>query len=301
MLTTWLCCLLLAAEPIDTKFVQVAPQPKVAELVQRSPGQDRAVVLIHGLQVHPFNSRSVRKADFQLWQAPGSRLVAVLSAQADVYAVAYSQNADLEAIAAEPALVVHLGRLKELGYREIVLLGHSAGGLLARQLVEDQPQLGVTKVIQVCTPNAGSSWGNLSLGVRKVQEPFLESLTKDGRRQCLARRQEKSIPANVEFVCLMGQLIEDLQADVTVPVGDGRELRFACEGLNCGDGILSLQSQWPEDLQRQGIPVYPLRAAHFTAMFTSAAAMRIAELLTQSHPRWAPEEVDAVRQKLFLK
>src|SRR5687767_7087602 len=130
MLAAPLLCVLLAAEPIETRFVQVSPPPQVADSIERSEDQERAVVLIHGLRVHPFSSKGVRRAELQLWQTPGSRLVEVIAADADVYALAYSQNADLASIAAEPAIARHVGRLKELGYAEIVLVGHSAGGLI---------------------------------------------------------------------------------------------------------------------------------------------------------------------------
>ena len=51
------------------------------------------------------------------------------------------------------------------------LVGYSAGALIARYFVEDSPDYGVTKVIQVCAPNGGSGWGKLTAGVRQSQEP----------------------------------------------------------------------------------------------------------------------------------
>jgi pimeloyl-ACP methyl ester carboxylesterase len=293
---TFLCGLLLAAEPIETRFAQQAPAG--LECPERSEGQQRAVVLIHGLRVQPFSSRKVRQADFQLWQEPGSRLVEALGPHADVYAFAYSQNVPLEAIAAEPALGEHVRELKEAGYEEIVLIGHSAGGLIARHLVEDRPDAGVTKVIQVCTPNGGSALGKFSLGVCACQEPFLDSLTKEGRREALAGRPDKQIPPHVEFVCLVGQLQMDLEADLGPLLGEGRDVRLACAGTLCGDGILSVASQWPEDLRRQRIPAQPLRAAHFTAMFMPATARQLAELLLEPQPRFSAEEVAAAERSM---
>jgi pimeloyl-ACP methyl ester carboxylesterase len=288
-------CLLLTAEPVDTCFVQVAPLAEVAAVVNRSDDQERAVVLLHGLRVHPFSSRKVRQADFQAWQEPGSRLVDTLAAEADVYAFAYSQNADLETIAAEPALAEHVQALHAAGYRQVVLVGHSAGGLIARQFVEDHPNAGVTKVIQVCSPNGGSSWGKLTLGVRECQEPFLESLTKDARRAALERREDKCIPEHVEFACLVGRMSVDLEADLGALLGGGRDLRLSYSSA-CGDCILSLDSQWPADLQQQGIPAYPLPVAHFTAMFTRVAARRLVELVVEPQPRWTADEVAAAQR-----
>ena len=272
------CCLLLAAEPIETRFVQVAPAQEVAAVLgeglltppKRTPDQQRAVVLLHGLRVQPFSSRKVRQADFQLWQAPQSRLVTALAAHADVYAFSYSQNECLEVIGAHPALREHVQALKAAGYQEIVLVGHSAGGLIARQLVEDHPDSGVTKVIQVCSPNGGSTLGKLKLGVCACQESFLDSLTKEGRRTSLAQRQDRRIPEQVEFVCIVGQMNVDWEADFGSLCGDGTDLRLTYAGVVCGDGVLSVESQWPADLQQQGIPAQPLQTAHFTAMFTGS-------------------------------
>jgi pimeloyl-ACP methyl ester carboxylesterase len=289
---------LLSAEPIETQFVQVSPLPQFAASVQRSADQQRAVVLLHGLRVQPFMSRKVRQADFQLWQTPQSRLVTALAEHADVYAFAYSQNDALEAIVAHPALNEHVQALKSAGYRQIVLIGHSAGGLLARQFVEDYPDSGVTKVIQVCSPNGGSSLGKLTAGVCACQEPFLESLTKDRRCSGLAQRKDKRIPAHVEFACVVGRMNVEWEAEPGPLANDGKERRLTYAGVVCGDGILSVATQWPDDLQEQGIPVHPLRAAHFTAMFTGSVARRLAELVVEPQPRWTSDEVAAARRAL---
>jgi pimeloyl-ACP methyl ester carboxylesterase len=292
LILEFLCCLTLSAAPIDTRFEQVAPLP-VDSAVERSSGQGRAVVLLHGLQVRPFSSRNVRQADFQGWQEPGSRLVEALAPHADVYAFAYSQNARHDAIAAESDLGRHVSELKQAGYAEIVLVGHSAGGLIARLFVEDQPDCGVTKVIQVCSPNGGSMFGKLKLAVRKSQECFLDSLTEESRTRLLDRRQGVRIPDEVEFACVVGQLDLDYAAEISL--GTNR-FQVSLAGTICGDGILSPASQWTEDLQQQGIPVYPLRAAHCTIMYTGCAARRLAELVAQPQPRWTPEEVDEARR-----
>ena len=107
-------------------------------------------------------------------------------------------------VAALPGFADNLRKLKQLGYTDLVLVGHSAGGLVARHFVEDYPDAGVTKVVQVCTPNGGSFWANFRVGVRKSQRAFLGSLTRDGREQCLRERGDKRIPPSVDFVCLVG-------------------------------------------------------------------------------------------------
>ena len=90
----------------------------------------------------------------------------------------------------------------------------------------------------------------------------------------------------------------DWEADIGSLCGDGTELRLSYAGVVCGDGVLSVESQWPADLQQQGIPAQPLPAAHFTAMFTSSAARRLVELIVEPQPRWTEEEVAAARHAM---
>ena len=151
------------------------------------------------MRLHPFSTTNVNKAEMSSWQKPKSSLVTTLSKEADVFSLAYSQNASLDTIANLPEVVGHVRQLKKLGYRDIVLVGHSIGGVLARHLVEDHPELGVTKVIQVASPNAGSSWAKATWGVRKNQEAFLESITHEGREKTLTARKQKKIPEGRRF------------------------------------------------------------------------------------------------------
>src|SRR5437762_13995349 len=91
---TALCAfLLLAPESIDMRFVQVVPAGRDAAAFSRSPGQDRAVVLIHGLVPHPINNSNVAMPDLSGWEKAGSTLVTTLSPLADIFALGYGQNA----------------------------------------------------------------------------------------------------------------------------------------------------------------------------------------------------------------
>src|SRR5439155_26364262 len=135
---------------------------------QRTARKRLAVFLIQGLHVHPFSKANVNRATLRDWQAPGCPLVKRLGADADVYAFAYGQSVTVDDVADHPALWGGLLRLKKMGYRELVLVGHSAGGLVARRLVEEYPDAGATKVVQVCAPNGGSGWAMLQ-AVRKNQ------------------------------------------------------------------------------------------------------------------------------------
>lgn len=270
--------LLIAPDSIDMRFVQVAPPCREPTAIARSPGQDRAVVLIHGLLPHPINDSNVAMPDLTGWERPGSTLVTTLAPLGDVFALGYGQNAAIDDIAKSSALSWNVNRLRMLGYREIVLIGHSAGGLIARYYVEDTPGGGgVTKVIQVSSPNGGSSWGKRTVAVRQSQEVFLKSLSKEARQVALRERAGKSIPAEVQFVCVLCAM-----------------------GLG-GDGIVRSDLQWTPDLQRQGVPPVCLLSTHVTAMRSKAVAQRLAELVAEPQPRWSPLQIANAREAILGK
>jgi pimeloyl-ACP methyl ester carboxylesterase len=256
--------------------VQVNPQPAEGAPWKRSQGQVRAVVLIEGLHLHTFSDSRVHKPVFRDWQQPGSTMVKTLAKDSDVFAFAYGQDVAVDEIAGTPALGDGIWQLRLLGYTEIVLVGHSAGGLVARQFVEDFPRAGVTKVVQVCAPNGGSTWSKAKVAVRPSQGPFMDSLTKEKRQLCLKERAGKEIPAWVQFVCIVGN-----------------------SGGGWGDGIVTCRRQWTEDLQIQGIPVLPLATTHFLAMRTHESAEKIAAVIRENDPRWDAAQVNKAKHKLF--
>jgi pimeloyl-ACP methyl ester carboxylesterase len=276
-----LCLLLLiAAEPgpvlptdfsAETLFVKVGPDAKVPG---RSKDQDRAVVLIHGLGIHLFNTERITQPKLRHWQQHDSALVKELSKNADVYAIAYGQNVAVDRFCSVTLVPKHILRLKSEGYKEIILVGHSAGGLIARHLIEDHPDLGVTRVIQVCAPNAGSGLAALKTA-RAAQIPFLLSLTKNVRSRVLEERKEKRIPKDIEFACVVGSM------------GFG------------GDGIVSTSSQWSQDLQDQGVPGYSVRMLHKEATTKSASIEMIAKLVNEPQPRCKPEKIAEMRKRIL--
>jgi pimeloyl-ACP methyl ester carboxylesterase len=269
-----LLLILLAGGPaaVESKFSQV--YPPLAEGMKRSPGQDRAVLLIHGIGIHPINKAKAREPYFHDWQLPASLLVKALGRQADVFSFAYSQTARVEDIPELATLAQAVGKLRFLGYQQIILVGHSTGGVIARLFVEDYPRSGVTRVIQVCAPNDGTSWAKANFLVSRDQEEFLHSLTKKERLMRAEQREDKKIPDNVEFVCVVG-----------------------AAGPH-GDGIVSRSSQWPADLQKQGIPAIRLATTHLTVFRSPAMVDRIAEVVQEDHPRWPREKVQAMRKSI---
>jgi hypothetical protein len=259
------------APKVEAVFQKVAPAEPATG---RSPDQARAVVLIHGLGLHPIKAERAAQAALRTWQKPDSILVKELSRSADVYAFAYAQSAPVEKIHEATDLASRLRALRKAGYRELVLIGHSAGGLIARHVVEDFADAGATKVIQVCAPNAGSVLAGLKTA-RGVQRIFLTSLSATSRKACLANRTKCRIPAEVQFTCVIG----------------GTRLG--------GDGIVSRGSQWSEDLQNQGIPACLLRATHGESVKTARAAELLDKLVREPQPRWKPEQVLLARKKLL--
>ena len=230
-------------------------------------------MLVHGLGLSIVPEK-VAKPHLRPWQTSDSLLVKELVGVSDVYAVSYSQTASCDRISDAPLLLQDLRKLKTAGYSEVVLVGHHAGGLIARHFVEDHPDLGVTKVIQVCAPNTGSGWAVLK-AARSVQVPFLSSLTHASRERILKERIDKRIPAGVEFACVVG----------AYRVG--------------GDGVVSCRSQWSPDLQAQGVPAYALRTTHLEAMRSSRSAELISRLVKEKQKRWDAATVAAVRKKLL--
>jgi pimeloyl-ACP methyl ester carboxylesterase len=271
---TGLCFFAFSAQPVQTKFVQVAPLVKLPGEPVRSPGQERAVVLIHGLWIHPFSKENVERATLRSWQRPDSLLVKRLAADSDVFAFAYGQNDALDEIGDLPDLDASVRRLHRMGYKSVVLVGHSAGGLLARHCAEDHPDAGISKVIQVCAPNTGSWWAHVH-AVRRNQIGFLESLTKEVRSRAADGRADRQIPKETEFACLVGN------------------------GAFGGDCIVSCRSQWPEDLQKQGIPAFPLPTTHWSATRGKKGIEKIAELVREPLPRWSAERVATVRKQIW--
>lgn len=256
---------------VPTQFMQVAPP---SQIPRRSPDKQRAVILIHGLGLHVFNVEKAITPQMRIWQQPDSPLVTRLAKDSDVFSFAYGQTAAVEEIATLLPLAKQVQALKAIGYTQIVLIGHSAGALIARHLVEDHKDLGVTRVIQVCPPNDGSRWASLRTA-RGPQVPFLLSMTRGNRQKVLEQRAEKRIPDTIEFACVIG----------------------SCHLL--GDGIVFSRSQWPASLQEQGIPAYLLRTTHLDAMTNARAPELLGKLAVEPMPRWTQEEVEKARKQLL--
>ena len=96
---------------------------------------------------------------------------------------------------------------------------------------------------------------------------FMTSLTRNFRLEALKKRETKKIPDSVEFVCIVGSC------------------RIS------GDGIVVAKSQWPLDLQAQGIPAHPLRLTHWDAMKNAKTIELLQKLVKEPQPRWEAKKV----------
>src|SRR4051794_8827545 len=90
----------LAALPVESLLVQVGPVPRSPAPARR----DRAVVLLHGLAMHPFSKEKVARAGLRSWQQPDSLLVRRLAVESDVFALAYAQTVPVDQVAEAAAL-----------------------------------------------------------------------------------------------------------------------------------------------------------------------------------------------------
>ena len=263
-----LMALLLVQDP-------ALPELKTRFWELKDGGKARAIVLVHGLRAQVFDEAKPNEAVSPEWQSSDSTVCRSLSQHGTVFGFAYSQNRKVQEIPA--SLLPHVRKLQADGYGEIVLIGFSAGALIARQFVEDHPEAGVRKVIQICPPNGGSELGKLDRAVRESQEVFVRSLRKEEREKILRERAEKGVrvPDGVEFVVVLGSV------------------------AGSGDCVVSREAQWTPDLRDQGIPVARIEQPHCFAMNTESCARMLCRLLTTPQPRWPKEGVEAARKEFL--
>lgn len=252
-------------------LMQPYPGPNGADKLERTKDRSRAVILLGGLDLRD-DGASAATPRFVDWQGSTSTLVKGLSRHADVYSIAYAQNTAVEEIASFPELREAVGNVKKLGYSEVVLLGHSAGGILARHFVEEHPRAGVTRVIQVAAPNSGTKlagWAVRLLQVPPEQASFVASLSPAHRAAVLKGRENKMIPTGIDFVSVVS---------CTSP-------------KDRGDGAVNRQCQWPPDLQQQGVPCACVQASHAHVMYQEDCCDLYCKLITESQPRWGHTQV----------
>jgi pimeloyl-ACP methyl ester carboxylesterase len=262
---------------LPTLFWGIDPEVLVIEDGTRlKPRRDRAVVLVHGLLPHVWHPERAAKPEAHDWQVKDGRLVKAIADDADVYGFSYAQTRNVDEVVYSRGLRDGLAAVKAAGYKEVVLVGHSAGGLVSRRVVELFPDAGVTKVIAVASPFNGSGWAKMpGFTLPKTQVPFIQSLSPEAREACQKDRMAR-LPAEVEFGVVLCK----------VSRGDH-------------DTVVGLKSQWPDDLQRQGVPVVLATCNHMEAMLCEPVAREVATLVNGRVKRWTDDDVAKARRVLF--
>jgi len=262
------------AAELPTELWQVAPDAKNKPGWLNNPRtKDRAVLMLPGLKMHLLRPSLSTRPELHNWQEPTSELVHVLAKDFDVFAFGCAQTIPLDAVAHSPGLRAAVANLKSAGYKEIVLIGHSAGGVIARLFAENYPDSGITKVVTVAAPHAGAELANIKVGYSKAQAAFIQSLAPDWRAEAGISRK---LPEKIEMACVVCKV---KRID--------------------GDGLVSLVSQWPEECRKQGIPAVFAPINHWDAMLNPASAKAIGELAREKLTRWTPEEAERARKLLF--
>ncbi len=261
------------AAELPTELWQVAPDRRGLVWADHPREKDRAVLLIPGLKIHPFRPVLATRPELNDWQLPAGELVRGLAKDFDVFAFGYAQTVPLDAVAHAPGLRDAVARIKAAGYKEIVLIGHSAGAVIARLFSERYPDAGARKVIAVAGPHAGAELANVKIGYSKAQAPFIQSLAPGARAEAGGVRKPND---TLEMACVVCK-IKRLE----------------------GDGLVSLGSQWPRECQRCGVPAVLATVSHFDAMLNPTSTRAIAALAREKVTRWGPGEVEKARKVLF--
>jgi hypothetical protein len=104
-------------------------------------------------------------------------------------------------------------------------------------------------------------------------------LTVEHRKKSLEVRADKSIPDEVQFICVVAK--DKKNADT--------------------DGVVKCASQWPGDLQKQGIPAVCVVSSHAHVVRDENVVETLAELLRSKHERWPAERVAKARKEILGK
>jgi len=267
---------LTPAQELAVTFWGITPAVKDrAALVEFKPTHKKAVVLVHGLLPRPLHPELAEVPEPHNWQKPTVEVVKILAEEFDVFGMSYAQTLPVDLVPLSKEFREGIATLKKLGYTQIVLVGHSAGGVLVRRFVELFPDAGVTKIIMVGTPHLGSGWTNFPARfIPKQQSRFIESLSESYRIE--ATKCAPPLSEKLEACCVVCKLPR-LKSDT----------------------IVGLRSQWPEDLQNQGIPVILAQCNHFEAMTSLEIAKTIAEAAKNRVIRWNKDDTDRARKVLF--
>ena len=270
-----LSLLAIAAPPRETAFLQVAPTQRDLSIIVRSPNQERAVVLIHGLRLHPFSGAKAAKAIPHGWQESNSLLVRGLGRESDVFVFAYGYDGTADEVSTVPMLRAGVARLRGSGLSERCA-GRSQCRRADRQGIRggrsgfwcDEGHPGL---------RAERRLGLGFLGPDTTERNLFPRFTDEIDAPTGPQGSERPPHPGQRRVCLY------------------RRQRAAGRRRRGGHAL-------PVDrghLQRQGIPAYVLGTTHWQVVRTRAGADLIAELIRTPQPRWDERHVAVLRKVIF--
>jgi pimeloyl-ACP methyl ester carboxylesterase len=261
---------------LPARFWGITPEVTEADLPRLKRKRDGAVVLLHGLLPRPLHPERAEQPDPHSWQAASGALVKGLAADHDVFGFSYAQTGPVDAVALSAGLRDGVAALKAAGYTRIALVGHSAGGIVARRFAELFPDAGVTKVVTVASPHLGSGLASLpAFALPKTQVAFIRSMLPEAREA-----QAK------EWACVAGKDVEFCCVVCKLPRLDG-------------DTVVGVRSQWSDDLQKQGVPAVLVGCNHFEAMTCERGVKAVVDVTNGRVVRWSAEETAKARTALF--
>ncbi len=261
---------------LPTQFWGITPAVTEGEIAELKPKREQAVVLIHGLIPRVLRPEKADRPEEHSWQTEDSLLVKGLKDNYDVFGFSYAQTQSVDTIAVSNGLRDGIAALKKAGYKSIILVGHSVGAIIAREFVAVYPKAGVTKVVAVAAPFLGSGWAKLpNFTLPKTQVEFINSLLPSVREPRV-KEYPLTIAKDVEFCCVL------------------------CRTARMDhDTVVSFASQWPIDLQDQGIPLLLTNCTHFDAMTSEEPVKAILQVVKGKVVRWEPKQVEQARTALF--
>jgi pimeloyl-ACP methyl ester carboxylesterase len=261
---------------LPTVFWGISPEVKSSDIPALKKKNDKAVVFIHGLLPHVFHPERATQPEVHDWQVSSGLLAKQLADDYDIFGFSYAQSQSVDSITLCRGLRTGINAIEAAQYKEIVLIGHSAGAIIARQFAEFFPEDGITKIICISGPHLGSGWAKLpTFTLPKTQVAFINSLLPDVRT-ALHKERAIKLPKDLEACCVLSKW-----------------------NRTDHDTIVNLRSQWPTDLQDQGIPAVLASCNHFDVMTNEAAVKSITELVRGKIVRWKPEQTELAQFKLF--
>lgn len=261
------------AQELSTALWQIVPHAE-GEVRALNVTRQKAVLCIPGLYPHPIQPSKALAPEKHPWFEPRAPLLAALAPDFDVYALGYAQTLPLDAVASSSGMRSAVARLKRAGYREIVLIGHSAGGIVAHQFAERYPDSGVTKIIPVAAPYLGSDLAEIGFGLPKTQVAYIKSIAPQPRREATALLTP--LPKHIDICCVSCK-ITYLTNDI----------------------LVNLESQWPPEVRRHGIPTTLVGVNHFDALKAPQAVEQVTLLAKSRLTRWNEEDVARAEKVLF--